>query len=153
MRFLLGWACALSVVSFVPEVERWAIHATLLSLGFVCRIFTRSVLVANPDFVLGGTPVTISPDCTPLMPTAALWVAILAYPAPRRWKLTGLLAGAGLLWLYNLGRILTTVSVLKTRPQWFEFVHVYLWQTVTVIAVFGLFVLWLRFEPRPRSAP
>jgi exosortase/archaeosortase family protein len=153
VRFLLGWACALSVASFVPGVERWAIHGTLQSLGFVCRFFTRSVFVANPDFVLGGTPVTISPDCTPLMPTAALWVAILAYPAPRRWKLTGLLAGAGLLWLYNLGRILTTVAVLKTRPEWFELVHVYLWQTVTVIAVFGLFVLWLRFEPRRRSAP
>ncbi len=67
---------------------------------------------------------------------------------PPRWDVE-----APLLWLYNLGRILTTVVVLKNRPEWFEFVHVYLWQTVTVIAVFGLFVLWLRFEPRLRSAP
>jgi exosortase/archaeosortase family protein len=152
VRFALGWICALLLVSFVPGIERWAIRGTLHSLGWLAGLFTPSVEVAEPAFTLGGTRVNIVPDCTPLMPTTALWMAILAFPSSGRWKLVGALAGAAVLWLYNLGRILATVAVLKMRPEWFDFVHVYLWQTLTVVVLFALFVLWMRFEPRRRVA-
>jgi exosortase/archaeosortase family protein len=85
------------------------------------------------------------------MPTAALWIAIAAFPAPWRWKVGGLLAGAGLLWLYNMARILALVPVLAYRPQIFDFIHVYLWQTVTLLVVFALFLLWLKLQ-QPKVA-
>jgi hypothetical protein len=49
-----------------------------------------------------------------------------------------------------VARILALIPVLAHRPQLFEFIHVYLWQTVTLLVVFALFLLWLRLQqPRP----
>ena len=32
-------------------------------------------------------------------------------------------------------------------PGSFKFMHVYLWQSITLLAVSGLFMAWLRFSP------
>jgi exosortase/archaeosortase family protein len=150
-RFAGGWISILLLLAFVPAIEHWAVRQTLSSLLFVTRLFRLGSTVAGEGFSIGGVSVQIVPDCTPLMPTAALWIAIAAFPAPWRWRLAGLATGGFLLWLYNLGRILALIPVLAYRPQFFDFIHVYLWQTVTLLVVFALFLLWLRLQ-QPRAA-
>jgi hypothetical protein len=49
-----------------------------------------------------------------------------------------------MLWVYNLARILALALVLRFHPTWFEFVHVYLWQTLTLLVVLAMFVSWIR---------
>ena len=151
-RFAAGWVATLVLFALVPAIDRWAVSHTVWSLLLTTRLFGVASSGAESNVVIAGVPVQIVPDCTPLMPTAALWIAIAAFPAPWRWKIGGLLAGAVLLWLYNMARILALVPVLAYRPQLFDFIHVYLWQTVTLIVVFALFLLWLRLHP-PRDAP
>lgn len=150
-RFGGGWVATLLLLSLVPSIDRWAVRHTLSSLVLITRPFGVHSTVSGEGISIGSVSVQIVPDCTPLMPIAALWIAIAAFPAPWRWKLGGLGAGAVLLWLYNLGRILALVPVLANRPQLFDFIHVYLWQTVTLVAVFALFMLWLKLQ-QPRAA-
>ncbi len=149
LRFLAGWAIALTVAAKVPAVEKWAIRSTVFSIRLLTGTL-QSGLGSWDAVTIGRSSVGISPDCTPLLPSLALWVAILACPAPGRWKLLGILGGSAALWAYNIVRIVTTALVLDWRPQWFEFVHVYLWQTVTVAMVIGLFLIWTQLEPRFR---
>jgi exosortase/archaeosortase family protein len=152
-RFGGGWIAALVLLALVPAIDQWAVRHTLSSLVAISRLFGLQATASGVGVTIGGVPMQIVPDCTPLMPTVALWIAIAAFPAPWRWKLGGLLAGALLLWLYNLGRILALVPVLRHRPQLFDFIHVYLWQTVTLVVVFALFMLWLRLQQlRPARA-
>ena len=150
-RFAAGWVATLVLLALVPAIDRWAVSHTVWSLLLTTRLFGVASSGAESDIVIAGVSVQIVPDCTPLMPTAALWIAIAAFPARWRWKFGGLLAGAVLLWLYNMARILALVPVLAYRPQLFDFIHVYLWQTVTLLVVFALFLLWLKFQ-QPRDA-
>jgi len=150
-RFAGGWISILMLLAFVPAIEHWAVRNTISSLLFITRLFRLGSSTGGASVTIGGVSIEIVPDCTPLMPTAALWIAIAAFPAPWRWRLAGLAAGAFVLWLYNLARILALIPVLEHRPQLFDFIHVYLWQTVTLLVVFALFLLWLRLQ-QPRAA-
>ena len=145
-RFAGGWVSILLLLAFVPAIERWAVRNTVSSLLFITHLFRLTSSAGGESILIGAVSIEIVPDCTPLMPTAALWIAIAAFPAPWRWRLAGLAAGALLLWLYNLARILALIPVLTYRPQLFDFIHVYLWQTVTLLVVFALFLLWLRLQ-------
>jgi exosortase/archaeosortase family protein len=154
LRFVGGWVVVLAMAAWVPGLERWAVHHTIGSIGGAARLLHIRFSSSGSSLALGGASIEIVPDCTPLMPVAALWIAIFAFPASWRWRATGALLGVVLLWLYNLLRIFALIPVLLYRPQWFEFIHVYLWQTLTLLVVFALFVAWLGFQRRgePRRA-
>jgi exosortase/archaeosortase family protein len=145
-RFAAGWIVTLVLLSFFPAIDRWAVNRTVSSLLFVTRLFGLASDAVAGSISIAGVPLEIVPDCTPLMPIAALWIAIAAFPAAWRWKLWGLAAGGLVLWLYNMARILALIPVLALKPKLFEFIHVYLWQTVTLLVVFALFMLWLRLQ-------
>jgi len=152
-RFAGGWIAALVLFAFAPGLERWAVRHTVSSLLFATHLFGAGSQSYGTDFSMAGVSFQIVPDCTPLMPTAALWIAIAAFPAPWRSRLGGLLVGAALLWLYNMVRILALIPVLAHKPELFEFIHVYLWQTATLLVVFSIFLLWLHIQqPKPRPA-
>jgi exosortase/archaeosortase family protein len=146
---VLGWILVLLVATLVPAIERRAIAGTVASVTGVLRAATFRPVVSEASILVGSHPIEITPDCTPLMPTAALWVAMLAFPATLPWRLAGALSGAAVLWIYNIVRIIAMIGVLNTRPAWFEFLHVYMWQTLTLVVVIGVFLMWLRLEPRP----
>lgn len=151
-RLALGWTAALLLIAFVPALERAAIGATVACVRTLLHAASIPATATGAILDVRGRLVEISPDCTPLFPTLVLWAAILAFPAPARWKLAGALAGAAALWLYNLSRLMATIAVILARPAWFDFVHATLWQTVTLVVVIGLFVLWLRLAPRAPEA-
>lgn len=159
LRFAGVWLIALLILALVPAVEEAAIANTVASLlmlaGWVGFDGHRGA-----EFIhIAGVSLKIVPDCTPVMPITSLWAAVIAFPAPLPWRIGGLLAGAFVLWFYNLLRIYALMAVLAFRPGWFEFIHVYLWQTVTLVVVFALFVLWLHVQrgspapPRDSRAP
>jgi exosortase/archaeosortase len=83
-RFAGGWIATLVLLAFVPAIDRWAVRHTVASLLFVTRLFGLGGTSAGENLVIGGVSIDIVPDCTPLMPTAALWIAIAAFPAPWR---------------------------------------------------------------------
>lgn len=153
VRFVAGWAIALGLVAWLPGLDRWAVGNTVSSLGLVARLFRLPFAASGTTVDVAQVGMQIVPDCTPLMPTAALAIAVLAFPSSWRWRLLGLAAGALVLWVYNLVRIYALVPVLRYRPEWFEFIHVYLWQTTTLLVVFALFMVWLGAQQRPARIP
>lgn len=150
-RFVAGWAIVLGLVAWVPGLDRWAVGHTVFSLGLVARLFRMPFEASGSVIDVSNVGMQIVPDCTPLMPTAALAIAVVAFPATWRWRLIGLGAGTVVLWVYNLVRIYALVPVLRYRPEWFEFIHVYLWQTTTLLVVFALFMMWLGAQQRRPS--
>ena len=148
-RFLAGLAVGQFAVVYFTPIEGWAVRTTLASL----RSFSLIGLPARVDgtsFSVGPHAVTIIGDCTPLQPSLVLAAAILAYPSLLRFQLMGIVAGAAVLWGFNLLRIGALIAILTWAPKTFDFVHMYLWQTATLLLVLLLFLLWLRLQ-RPRS--
>jgi len=77
--------------------------------------------------------------------TAALLIlsaTILAFPAPWRSRLLGLLIGAVAIFAINAIRIMTLLLIGAHWPQWLQVFHVDVWQPVMVLISFGLFLVW-----------
>ena len=150
-KFLCAWVLALAVIAAIPAVERWTLQATMTSLSVLAHLLRTDYVATGPYVTLAGSTLEMVSDCTSLMPTLAFWCAILAFPAPWPWKAIGMLSGALILWTYNLARVVALALIIRSHPGWFEFVHAYLWQTITMGVVLLTFIGWIR--TRMRYAP
>jgi exosortase/archaeosortase family protein len=105
------------------------------------------------DYVqAAGSSLQIISECTPLVPAVLLCGAIAAFPAAARLRALGVAAGLVLLWIYNVLRIVVLVAVLAYKPAIFDLIHVYLWQSVTIVLVAVLFAAWLRMTEANSTA-
>jgi exosortase/archaeosortase family protein len=153
LRFVAFWLGSLLLLGSVPAIESWSVRSTVACLRAALAVLTGSAAVNGDTVSAAGISFSIISDCTPLLPTSLFFSACLAFPAGWRWKAAGVAGSAALLWVYNLIRVLVLFWVKARWPGAFDFVHVYLWQTATLIVVFLLFVLWLRAQARGAAPP
>jgi exosortase/archaeosortase family protein len=92
---------------------------------------------------LSGTPGAVRGDlsCSGTDAIALLLAVVLAYPVPIRQQLTGAALGALLLVVLNVAR-LGSLGRVARDPGLFEFLHVYFWPAVLVLAAAGFFWWW-----------
>ena len=150
LRCLAYWAAALALVSRVPAVDRAGISLTVSTLQFVLGLFRQPVQRVGNALFVAHTNVEIVSDCSPHMPYLIYAAVVLAFPATWRQRGWGLVAGAIVIHAFNTTRILALIGILAWKREWFDFAHVYLWQTGTVLTVFATFALWLR-STAPRT--
>jgi len=155
-RFLLlcmcYWALALWILSHVPAVEEAGVRFTVATVQGAMALAGQQVVRAGQTLLVGGLGVEIVGDCSPHVPLLLFAGAVLAFPATWRERLLGLGVGVVALPLFNTLRIVALMAVLVTRRSWFEFVHIYLWQTGTLLVLFGTFGLWLGMLRRAARA-
>jgi exosortase/archaeosortase family protein len=153
LKCLVFWGIALLLVSRVPAIERAGINFTVASLQGALGVIHQHVERHGNAIFAAGASVEIVSDCSPHMPYLIFAAVILAFPSSWKQRLLGLLFGAVVIHVFNVVRIMTLIWVLAWKRQWFDFVHVYLWQTGTILIVFATFALWIRtVSVRPRSA-
>lgn len=90
--------------------------------------------------------------CDAYGPCALLVACILAFPAAGRRRTRGLVAGLGCLVALNLVRLVSLFLVGRRDSEWFELLHVEIWQPVFVLAAGCLFLAWARRVPREELA-
>ena len=79
--------------------------------------------------------------------------AILAFPAPWKNKMSGLLFGFLAIQILNVVRIVSLFYLGMWSPVWFKWFHEYLWQALIVLDALIVFLVWLRYVPtKPRAA-
>jgi exosortase/archaeosortase family protein len=143
-KCLAYWGVALLLVSRVKAIEEAGISLTLGTLQLVMKLFHQQVERSGNMLYAGGASVEIVSDCSPHMPYLIFAGVVLAFPATWRQRLMGLVFGAVVIHAFNTIRILALIGILSWRRSWFEFAHIYLWQTGTIVVVFVTFALWLR---------
>jgi exosortase/archaeosortase family protein len=142
---VLYWAAGWLLIALVPAIEHRVIAMTARSLFLVLRLVGLDPGITGHLVSVGTSSLEIISECTSLVPSLLLTGAIAAYPASARARLIGGVAGLIGLWLFNVVRLIVLVLILMRAPGWFDFAHVYLWQTVSVLAAAALFALWLRW--------
>ena len=90
-----------------------------------------------------GFAVEMRDGCNAVNVTILLWSAVLAFPAPRRLKLWGLLAGSVIIQVLNIIRFISLYYIGQYSLTWFEFAHGYLWETLLVLDTMVVFWLWV----------
>jgi exosortase/archaeosortase family protein len=146
------WAAALVVLSRLPVIERFGIDVTVWTVSKTFALLGQRVQRVGDSIYAGGQGVSIVADCSPHVPYLIFAAVVLAFPSTWRQRLLGLLCGAFIIHVFNTVRIIVLIQILIWKPRWFEFAHVYLWQTGTVLVLFATFALWLKWLGGPRSS-
>lgn len=96
-----------------------------------------------------GFAVSIEAGCNGVEATIVLLAALMAFPAPWRNRLWGLLVGFLTIQGLNILRIISLFYIGQWNMQVFEWAHLYIWQALIMLDVLIIFLIWLRYLPKP----
>jgi exosortase/archaeosortase family protein len=119
--------------------------------GLVLRIFDSGVHVVGNDIV-GRTSLTVAKNCDAMDVTLLFSSAIVAFPAPWRRRLIGIVLGAAALTLVNVLRIASLYFVDLRWPSAFETIHAEVWPLAIVVLAAAAFLTWSRWAQPPAPA-
>lgn len=91
-----------------------------------------------------GVGVSIEAGCNGIEACIILIAGMVAYPAPWRFKLGGILIGIVAIQGVNVLRVITLFYLADGSERWFEFAHLYLWQALIMIDVLVVWLFWIR---------
>ena len=112
-------------------------------MGLVAETSLDGVFVSYAGF-----PVQIVPECVGIYEMLIFSACVLAYPASWRARLIGLPLGAIVIFVFNLARIMGLLVVGRPQPQFFDFFHLYFWQSTLVLVVATVWWAWLQLIVR-----
>ena len=95
-----------------------------------------------------GFAVSIEAGCNGVEATIVLLAAMLAYPAPWKNKLAGLVAGTLAVQGLNIVRVISLFYLGQWNRSWFEWAHLYVWQALIMLDVLIVWLVWVRTLPR-----
>lgn len=132
------------IVPFTSAIAR-------VSAGVLNALGER-VTVSGTEIRSGLFAVQIENGCNGVETALLFGSAVLAFPAPWRRRLIGLLLGFVAIQVINLVRVVTLFWVGAHRPAFFSASHTVLWQSVVVLCGVILFLLWASREARASVA-
>lgn len=135
----------------VVRMLSWYLARVAQVSGAVIGLFDASVMVNLHD-IGGRFPLRIVLDCAALDAQCLFAAAVLAYPAPWRHRIVGVLAGCSAIAAVNIGRIVVLYFVGVHAPSAFNFMHEEVMQVAIVLLSLMIFVgwtLWIARAARP----
>jgi len=156
LSFFLAAALLFALVMSAPVrpyVDQFTVMLAKISAGLIHagggECLRNGAVLAKPDFTFA---MEIREGCNGINVVILLWAAILAYPAPILFRLTGLpLAMAGIQ-AANLARVISLYYIGQYSASLFDFAHHYLWETLILLDGIVVFGLWARLARRAKAA-
>ncbi len=99
-----------------------------------------------------GFAISIEAGCNGIEAAIVLIAAMLAFPAPWKHRLIGILAGLSAVQALNVVRVISLFYLGQWNMTAFEWAHFYLWQALIMLDVLIVWLVWIRTLPRTASA-
>lgn len=117
---------------------------------WVMRLFDHDVIAQQNDIIsaASGGGIEIVAGCNGVEAVLILLSAIVAFPAPWKHKLIGMVLGFIAIQALNLVRIVSLFYLHEWNQVWFEWFHLYLWQALIILDALVFWLIWLRYLPR-----
>jgi exosortase H (IPTLxxWG-CTERM-specific) len=119
----------------------------------ILNLFGEKVTRNGTMIIGGGFAVDIKNGCNGVEAMLFLCAAMVAFDAPVKARVAGLLMASVGVQLLNLVRIVTLFLLGRHRREWFEAFHLAIWQSVIFGAAVLMFVLWTTRVQRQNAAP
>jgi len=162
IRFFVQFL-VLQAVLFGAELTPWAQEYfvvpwtnTLAALSArLVTFFDPNVLAAGKvlQSTANGFAVSIESGCNGVEATIVLLAAILAFPAPWKHRLMGLVAGIVAVQGLNVIRVISLFYLGQWNLNVFEWAHLYVWQALIMLDVLIVWLVWVRTLPGAHAAP
>ena len=139
-------AVTLPFTGVLADVSAWLI------MLFDDQVSAEGVVIRSLE---NGFAVAIAPGCDGIEAVIILLAAVLAFPAPWKHKLAGIGIGFFAIQALNLVRIISLFYMGQWSQVAFDWFHLYLWQALIVLDALAVWLIWLRYlpKPAPRTAP
>jgi exosortase H (IPTLxxWG-CTERM-specific) len=161
LRFLFVFV-ALQALLFGAELTPWAqtylvvpwTNALASLSTWLVTLFDPSVVAAGKVIrsTANGFAVSIEAGCNGVEATIVLLAAMLAFPAPWRYKALGLAIGIAAVQLLNVVRVISLFYIGQWNRDVFEWAHQYVWQALIMLDVLVVWLIWVRRIPRGERA-
>lgn len=113
--------------------------------GWLLGLFGEEVVVHGQVMVGSGAGIEVRRGCDAFQPIALYCANVLAFPAPWRRRLTGLLVGVLALLVLNVARILSLYWLDEVGSPWFQTAHVTLWPVGFIVVSLLAWMVWARW--------
>jgi exosortase/archaeosortase family protein len=150
---LMGLFYAMAI--FTPIYKK---HFLVSYLPFNARVSGALLGLLGHDITVAGASisspafsVTVDPGCDGIEPIALFVCAVLAFPAPFRKKLPGIVSGSVLLAILNFVRVITLFLVGVYWPRAFRAMHIEVWQAMFIFFAVLFWIIWLLWAMRTQT--
>ncbi len=158
IRFLVIFVTILgisfTVIALRPVNDNLVVPYTTIvarASGWVLSLLGEEITVTGCDLSSPRFAVTIYNGCNGLITSLILLSGILAFPAPRRAKLVGALAGLSIIQTVNLMRIVSLYYIGAYLPELFNASHIVVWQSLVILTGVVLWIVWARWASATRD--
>lgn len=123
---------------FIACISAWLIQL------FDDKVKSEGILLQQID---NGFSVSIQSGCNGVEAVIVLISAMLAFPAPWKSKLKGIIIGFFAVEILNIARIISLFYIGQWDKEFFDWAHLYIWEALIMLDVLIVFLLWLRLLP------
>jgi exosortase H (IPTLxxWG-CTERM-specific) len=99
-----------------------------------------------------GFAISIEAGCNGIEAAIILIAAMLAFPAPWKHRVIGILGGLSAVQALNVVRVISLFYLGQWSMKAFEWAHLYLWQALIMLDVLIVWLIWIRTLPRSSSS-
>lgn len=145
--FLVILAVSFTVIALRPVNDSVVVPYT----AFVARMSAVVLSILGEDITVDGVvlrsprfAVTIYNGCNGLITSLVFVSGVLAFPSRLGAKVVGVVAGLLAIQIINLIRIISLFYIGIFLPQFFNQSHVFVWQSLVILAGVALWVVWAR---------
>ena len=126
----------------------WTEGLARISAGIV-TVFDSQVTAHGKilQSTASGFAVSIEAGCNGIEAAIILIAAMLAFPAPLKNKLAGIIIGLFAVQALNIVRVISLFYIGQWSMKAFEWMHLYLWQALIMLDVLIVWLLWIRLLP------
>jgi len=160
-RFFILFVIILAVLfglELTPWAENWFVDPWTEVLAristWLVTLFDGQVEATGKVMrsLSNGFGVSIERGCNGIEATIVLVAAMLAFPAPWKNKIIGILSGFVAVQALNIVRVISLFYLGQWSPKAFEWAHLYVWQALIMLDVLIVFLIWIRLLPREQNA-
>lgn len=118
-------------------------HSTATSVANWLNILGVEALVEGNIVSLPNFIYRIVPECTPAFGLIVYYATILAYPAPWKKRLVGLIIGTPVILFVNMIRLVSISFIGMARPGIADMADFYVYPALFLIIIVSMFWVWL----------
>ena len=96
-----------------------------------------------------GFAVSIESGCNGIEASLILIAAMVAFPAPWRHRIAGIVIGLLAIQALNLVRVVSLFYLGQWSLRAFEWAHLYVWQALIMLDALIVWLVWIRSLPHP----
>jgi exosortase H (IPTLxxWG-CTERM-specific) len=151
--WFVGLLTLLFLLELTPPVQAYFVMPwtnMLASIStFIVTLFDPNVVATGNVMQnnVNGFAVAIEAGCNGVEAAIVLVAAMLAFPAPWRYRVLGIAIGIAAVQLLNIVRVISLFYIGQWDFSVFEWAHQYVWQALIMLDVLVVWLIWVRRVP------